>query len=178
MKRYVTVWNVAGLMLFVLGLLILTLSQPGRRSEVVNLPAEESLSLEPRNATLRLYFAKSDASGFLIEKRQVVLGPGESVYQRALAELVAGPQQGAAPIIPQGAPVPDVFVRGATAFVDLPSRYSNLGLGTTGEMLLIYGIAYTLTDQGAVDEVRFLYNGEPAVTLGHISLLEPIRRRR
>jgi len=178
MKRYLTLWNVLGFTLLVLGLLVYLFTATGRRSEVINLPTQETVPREPTPATLRLYFAKDDASGFLIEKRKVTLAPGESVYQRALQEIVAGPRQGAAPIAPEGVPVPTVFVRGATAYVDLPEAYGELGLGTTGETLLIYGMAYTLIDQGPVEEVRFLYKGEPAVTLGHLSLLEPIRRPR
>lgn len=178
MKRYLSFWNLLGLLLLLAGLAVYLYSSPGRQSEVINLPSSETLPQEPRPATLRLYFAKDDASGFLIEKREVTLQPGESIYQRALEELVAGPRQGAAPIAPEGVPVPTVFVRGTTAYVDLPQAYGSLGLGTAGETLLVYGMAYTLIDQGPVEEVRFLYKGEPAATLGHLSLLEPIRRPR
>jgi spore germination protein GerM len=178
MKRYANFWNVLGLLLLLLGLFVYLYSRPGRTSEVVNLPAAEVQPQTPRDVTLRLYFAKDDASGFLIEKRKVTLQPGESIYQRALAEVVAGPRQGAMPIVPKGAPVPTVFVRGNKAYVDLPRDYAALGLGTTGETLLVYGMAYTLIDQGPVEEVHFLVGGEPAVTLGHLSLLEPIRRPR
>ncbi len=178
MKRYLSLWNVLGVALLLMGLIVFFYSSPGRRSEVINLPTAETRPQEPRNVTMRLYFAKSDASGFLIEKREVTLDPGDTVYRRALEELVAGPRQGAAPIVPEGAPVPTVFVRGSTAYVDLPEAYGSLGLGTAGETLLVYGMAYTIIDQGPVEEVRFLYRGEPATTLGHLSLLEPIRRTR
>ncbi|HGY09041.1 MAG TPA: hypothetical protein ENK37_03155 [Oceanithermus profundus] len=178
MKRYLTIWNVLGALVLLAGLLVYLASSPARQSSVINLPADVEEAAEPRKARLRLYFAKPDATGFLIENREVTLEPGELVYQRALAEVVRGPAQGASPIVPEGAPVPTVYVRGKTAYVDLPEAYGRLGLGTTGETLLVYGLAYTVIDQGPVEEVRFLYRGEPATTLGHLSLLEPIRRSR
>jgi len=176
LKRYLTLWNVLGSLLLLIGLAVYLASSPARQSGVVNLPTEQVEPEVPREVELRLYFAKNDATGFLIEKRKVTLAPGESAYQRALDELVAGPTQGAAPIVPSGFPPPTVFVRGTTAYVDLPERYGRLGYGTTGETLLVYGMAYTVLDQGPVEEVRYLYRGQPAATLGHLSLLEPIRR--
>ena len=178
MKRYLTIWNVLGAIVLIAGLFVYLASSPSRQSAVVNLPANVDEPDEPRKAKLRLYFAKPDATGFLIENREVTLGPGELVYQRALKEVVRGPSQGAAPIVPRGTPVPTVYVRGNVAYVDLPEAYGRLGLGTTGETLLVYGLAYTVIDQGPVEEVRFLYRGQPATTLGHLSLLEPVRRSR
>ncbi|WP_457636517.1 GerMN domain-containing protein [Oceanithermus sp.] len=178
MRRYLTFWNLLGLLVFVLGVAaMLHVSRPPR-TDVVNLNVTESSSQEPVRAQLRLYFANADATGFVIEKRDVTLLPGESVYQRALAELVKGPRQVGEPLVPPDVPVPTVFVSGRSAYVDLPKEYGRLGYGTTGETLLIYGIANTLLDQGPLDEVWFLIGGEPARTLGHLSLVEPIRRNR
>jgi len=175
-KRYLTFWNAVGLFLLVTGLaLFLYLSRtPG--TQVINFHPGQTEESQPREVQLRLYFAKPDATGFVIEKRRVTLGSGEDVYQRAITELIAGPRQGGEPIVPPGEPVPTVFVSGRSAYVDLPKSYLHIGYGTTGETLLIYGIANTILDQGPVDEVWFLIGGEPAKTLGHLSLIEPIRR--
>ena len=178
MRRYLTFWNVLGALVLLLGLFAYFYSSPGRQSSVVNLPQDVELPLEPREVELRLYFAKPDASAFLVERRTVTLEPGETVYQRALEELVKGPERSGAPLVPEGTPAPTVFVRDRVAYVDLPGDYARLGYGTTGETLLVYGMAYTLLDLKPIEEVRYLLKGEPAVTLGHLSLVEPIRRRR
>ncbi len=178
MKRYLTFWNVVGVVVLLLGLLVFFYSSPNRHSAVVNLPQNVELPEEPQEVELRLYFAKPDASAFLVERRTVMLEPGESVYQRALDELVKGPGRTGAPLVPEGTPAPTVFVRDRVAYVDLPGAYAQLGYGTTGETLLVYGMAYTLLDLKPIEEVRYLLEGEPAVTLGHLSLVEPVRRRR
>lgn len=177
MKRYLTFWNVLGLLIFLFGAGVLLYVSRPPKTDVINLDIAESEPQEPRQVQLRLYFANPSATGFVIEKRDVTLQPGESIYQRALAELVKGPRQVGEPIVPADAPVPTVFVSGRSAYVDLPRRYGELGYGTTGETLLIYGIANTVLDQGPLDEVWFLIGGEPARTLGHLSLVEPIRRK-
>lgn len=178
MRRYLTIWNVLGLMVLLFGAAVYLYAGRPPRTDVVNLDVAENEPQEPREVLLRLYFAKPDASGFIIEKRQVTIEPSESIYQRAVAELVKGPQQGGEPIVPAGAPVPTVFVSGRSAYVDLPKEYARFGYGTTGETLLVYAIANTVLDQGPLDEVWFLVGGEPARTLGHLSLVEPIRRSR
>lgn len=178
MKRYLTVWNVLGLLILLVGAGFYLYAGRRPASDVVNLDTEKASIAEPRQVELRLYFAKPDASGFIIEKRKVELEPGQTVYQRALDELVKGPLKTGEPLLPAGAPAPTVFVSGRSAYVDLPKSYASLGYGTTGETLLIYGIANTVLDQGPLDEVRFLIGGEPAKTLGHLSLVEPIRRKR
>jgi len=178
MKRYLTFWNVLGLLILLLGAAFYLYAGRTPRTDVVNLDVAIEEPQEPREVQLRLYFAKPDASGFIIEKRKVTIAPKESVYQRALEELVKGPTQSGEPILPPDAPVPTVFVSDRSAYVDLPREYAQLGYGTTGETLLVYGIANTVLDQGPLDEVWFLIGGEPARTLGHLSLVEPIRRSR
>lgn len=176
MKRFWSPWNILGLLVLLIGVAVYIVGSPRLKSSVANFPNTVEEAALPQQVELRLYFAKNDASGFLIEKRKVTLEPGESVYQKALDELIAGPAQGGAAIVPEGFPSPTVFVHGKIAYVDLPDEYAHLGYGTTGETLLVYGMAYTLLDQGPVEEVRFLLKGQPATTLGHLSLLEPIRR--
>jgi len=178
MKRYLTFWNVLGLLILLLGAAFYFYAGRAPRTDVVNLDVAIEEPQEPREVQLRLYFAKPDASGFIIEKRKVTIAPKESVYQRALEELVKGPARSGEPLLPADAPAPTVFVSDHSAYVDLPREYAQLGYGTTGETLLIYGIANTVLDQGPLDEVWFLIGGEPARTLGHLSLVEPIRRSR
>jgi len=178
MKSYLTFWNLLGLFLLIFGLWLYFYASKSPQTEILNYKVIEEEPLKSEKTEIRLYFAKKNANGFIIEKRIVTLKPGESKYQRALVELIKGPTQSGEPILPKGSKTPTVFVSGRSAYVDLPREYAQLGYGTTGETLLIYGIANTVLDQGPLDEVWFLIGGEPARTLGHLSLVEPIRRSR
>jgi spore germination protein GerM len=134
---------------------------------------------EAETATLALYFANPKATGFVLERRQVRLAPGEDRLARALAELARGPEiAGAAPLLPEGAEAPSAFRAGKTVFLDLPAAYRSLGYGVRGESLLLYGLANTALANSDAEEVRFLLDGKPAIALIHLSLADPIRRKR
>ncbi|GEM_PF-160591 len=178
MRKYLSIANVIGAAILILGLVTYIAVRNPRSLSVVNSPGRQVQDVGPHEVKLRLYFAKPDGKAFLVEKRQVLLNEGESVYQRALDELVKGPKSSGEPIVPAGAKTPTVYVSGDTAYVDLPAEYLKLGYGTTGETILIYGIANTILDQGPLEEVWFTVAGKPAATLGHLSLEQPIRRRK
>jgi len=81
MKAYLTAINVAGLLVLLLGAAAFLLVGRQPHSDFVNLSTVKTESVEPRQVELRLYFAKPDASGFMVEKREVTIDPGQSVYQ-------------------------------------------------------------------------------------------------
>ena len=180
MKRYLSGWNLAGALVFLLGLGGLWYGSrlpPGR---VIHPPAPVvAPEAEPREADLALYFANADATGFVLERRKVRLGPGEDRLARALAELARGPEiAGARALLPKGAPPPRAFRAGGTVFLDLPGAYRALGYGVRGESLLLYGLANTALANSGAEQVRFLLDGRPAMALIHLSLADPIRRAR
>lgn len=175
-RRMLSLWNLLGVLVLVVGLWAFWASGNTTVSNAVNLPSEDQKA-KPGPKALRLYFADPSGEKFIVETRTVELGPDEEVHNRALAELLKGPQvQGANPVVSPGLPVPTVFLRDNLAYVDLPAAYGRLGLGTTGEVMLVYGLAYTLLDFSDVQGVRFLLDGKEIDSLGHLSLLEPIRR--
>ncbi len=178
MKRFVTLWNLLGLAVLALGLTVYLYTDRRQGGAVLNLPETLEEASTPRALQLRLYFGKPDGTGFVVERRQVQLEPGENPYERALAELVRGPAQGGTPLVPPGMPPPTVFVAGDTAYVDLPAAYGRLGYGSAGEVLLLFGMANTLLEFDEIGAVKFLLAGREVPTLGHVSLVDPIRKTR
>lgn len=175
-RRILSLWNLLGAVVLALGLWAFWASGNTTVGSVVNLPTEEQKA-KPGPKVLRLYFADAGGERFIIETRTVEIGADEEPHNRALAELLKGPRvQGANPVVSPGLPVPAVFLRDNLAYVDLPAPYGRLGLGTAGEAMLIYGMAYTLLDFPDVQGVRFLLDGKAVDSLGHLSLLEPIHR--
>ncbi|WP_299428045.1 GerMN domain-containing protein [uncultured Meiothermus sp.] len=175
MRRVLSITNLLGLVVLVLGGWGLWSIQNDTGSRSLNLPSDLE-NQGPR--TVRLHFAKDTEDGLVIEERTIQFVEGEYTLGRVLEELVRGPQiQGAAPLVPAGTPAPTVFLRESTALVDLPAAYARLGYGTAGEMALIYGIANTLLEFKEVQQVRFLLEGREVESLGHLSLLDPFKRQ-
>ncbi|GIW24266.1 GerMN domain-containing protein [Meiothermus sp.] len=174
MRRMLSFTNLLGLAVLLLGVWALWALRGDTGSRSLNLPSDLE-NQGPR--VLRLHFAKDTQDGLVVEERTVQIAEGEYVLGRVLEELVRGPQiPGAAPLVPAGTPAPTVFLRDNTALVDLPAAYGRLGYGTAGEMALIYGLANTLLEFKEVQQVKFLLEGQEALSLGHLSLLDPFRR--
>jgi spore germination protein GerM len=175
MRRFLTFTNLFGLLVLIGGAWVLLYSQSALRVPVVNLPSKADEQVGQR--LLRLHFANAKADGFAVESRTVQLSEGEDPLELALTELIKGPQaQGAYPIVPVGLSVPEVYLYGEMAVVNLPAAYGKLQQGSAAEVMLVYGMAYTLLEFPQVKSVRFLLDGKEVDSLGHLSLLEPITR--
>lgn len=147
-------------------------------------PAPRAPAAEPRQpakAEVTLYFANrayvqtGDETQPVLreEKRTVTLGRG-GLAEAAIRALQAGPRSAeASPVIGKNIRVIGVRVNEGVAEVNLARE--NLSGGSLEEMLLIRGVAATLTGLSGVDAVRFLVDGKPAETLmGHYSADQPI----
>ncbi len=175
MRRVLSLTNLLGMLVLILAGLGLWSLQGESGSRSLNLPSDLE-NQGPR--TVKLYFAKDTGDGLVVEERTLQIAEGEYTLGRVLEELVRGPQiQGAAALVPAGTPPPTVFLRDNTALVDLPAAYGRLGYGTAGEMALIYGIANTLLEFREVQQVQFLLEGKEVLSLGHLSLLDPFKRK-
>jgi spore germination protein GerM len=174
MRRFLTLTNLLGLLVLLLGGWALWAQQDDGGSRSLNLPSD----LEHQGPRIiRLHFAKDTGDGLVVEERTIQMTEGEYTLGRVMQELVRGPQiLGAAPLVPAGTPAPTVFLRDGTALVDLPAAYARLGYGTAGETALIYGIASTLLEFREVEQVKFLLEGREVESLGHLSLLDPFKR--
>ncbi|WP_018466192.1 GerMN domain-containing protein [Calidithermus timidus] len=177
MRRFLTFFNLLGLLVLVGGVWGLLYTQGALQVPVVSLPSKADEQLGQR--IVRLHFANAKADGFAVETRTIRIAGGDDPLELALAELLKGPQaQGAFPIAPVGLAVPEVYLYGDVAVVNLPAEYGQLRQGSAAEAMLIYGMAYTLLDFPQVGSVRFLLGGKEVESLGHLSLLEPITRPR
>lgn len=175
MMRFLSFTNLLGLAVLIGGIWLGTLVQTSPDTRQLNLPGD----IEPGGSkTLRLHFGKDSGSGMVVETRVVQTGDGEDLLNRAMAELVKGPQApGAVALVPVGSPPPTVFLRDGTAYVDLPPAYAKLNYGTVAEDNLIYGIAATLLEFKTVSAVQFLLGGKDVLSLGHLSLVDPFKRQ-
>ncbi|MER3553544.1 MAG: hypothetical protein C4331_04130 [Meiothermus sp.] len=175
MIRLLSFTNLVGLAVLIVGIWALSLSQSGQDTRQLNLPGD----IEPGGTkTLKLHFASDSGLGFKVEARPVQTEEGEDLLNRAMAELVKGPQApGAAALVPAGTPAPTVFLRDNTAYVDLPAAYGKLDYGTVAETQLIYGIATTLLEFKEVSAVKFMLDGKDVESLGHLSLVDPFKRQ-
>lgn len=180
MRHYLSFWNILGVLVLVLGLVVLVMTGGRPRTQVNGLSpiVSSSVKTAPIKVTVQLYFPKADGASFVLEQRQVTLSATQTPYQAALDQLAAGPRQSGVAVIPAGTPAPRVFVASGTAYVDLPQVYTHLNYGLSGDTLLIYSIANTLLATGGVNEVRFMIGGRPTVNLGPLSLVDPISKSR
>lgn len=175
MIRLISFTNLLGLAVLIAGIWGFQHVQNAQGTRQLNLPAELEAG---GNKTLRLHFASDSGNGFKVEARAVQTGDGEDLLNRAVVELVKGPQvTGAAALVPAGTPAPTVFLRENTAYVDLPAAYAGLDYGSLAETRLIYGITTTLLEFKEVSGVKFMLGGKDIESLGHLSLVDPFKRQ-
>ncbi len=172
-----TPFNVVALMAL-LGLIGLRLIQERPNALPID-PAILEFEQGPRRAELptRLYFAGQDTRSFAIETRGVPVA-GSSLPERVAAVTeawVSGPtSSGALGLVPAGLPMPTVFARAGTVYVDLPRAWSANQLGSAGEFLLVCGLANSLLELDGVKAVQYLMDGKLTETIGgHVETLEP-----
>lgn len=130
--------------------------------------------LSQREVTL--YFSSSEDSYLHSEKRQIF--DTESVTDQAkqvVVELIKGPKSNLRPTIPTGTKLRELFIdKYGTGYVDLTSEVvNNLRGGSETEMLLVYSIVNTLTENFAqMKRIRFLVEGREIETFnGHLDLI-------
>lgn len=173
MRRWFSLANLLGLLLFVLGLWAYVQGSQGFLDLLPEAPLAPTSTEGP--LVLKLYFGTQEG-GLEAETRQLA-NPATYPLQLAVEQWVAGPQkQGLLPLVPPQLPVPQVYLRGGTAYLNLPLAYSRLALGSTGESQLLGGVARTLLEFAEVEQVQFLLDGQPAASLGHLSLEKPFTR--
>lgn len=87
-----------------------------------------------------------------------------------------GSAPGVLPVVPRGTASPRVYVRGLHYIVDLPTSYTRLNYGSSGERMLLCTLTRTLLDKRGQD-VTFLVNGQVQDTLGHLDLTDAFTRQ-
>jgi hypothetical protein len=122
-----------------------------------------------------LYFSSSNDSFLHPEKRLIY--DTESVTDQAkqiIVELLKGPKTDLRRTIPEGTKLRELFLdKYGTVYVDLTSEVvNNIRGGSETEILLIYSIVNTLTDNFTQFKlIRFLVDGREVETFnGHLDL--------
>jgi len=130
--------------------------------------------LSQREVTL--YFTSNEDSYLHPEKRMIY--DTESVTDQAkqvVVELIKGPQSNLMATIPAGTKLRELFIdKYGTGYVDLTSEViNNIRGGSETEMLLVYSIVNTLTENFTqMKRIRFLVEGREIQTLnGHLDLI-------
>jgi spore germination protein GerM len=130
--------------------------------------------LSQREVTL--YFSSDEDSYLHPEKRPIY--DTESVTDQAkqvVVELIKGPKSKLRATIPEGTKLRELFIdKYGTGYVDLTSEVvNNMRGGSEAEMLLVYSIVNTLTENFTeMKRIRFLVDGREIETLnGHLDLI-------
>ncbi len=174
MRRFFSFTNFVGLTLLIFGIGATIFLHEGGDSRQLNLPNQIGVA---GGREFKLFFPADSGDGIKEEVRTVDISDGEDLLQRALVELVKGPQKsGLLPLVAVGSGVPSVFVRDGGALVDLPLTFKKLGLSSQQESDLFGSISSTILAFEGVDSVKYLLDGQEVESLGHISLVDPFVR--
>lgn len=120
-----------------------------------------------------VYFATTDEKNLV----PVTLGikPTNEAAKIAVEKLLAGPENDfSLPTIYEGTKLIDLYLQGATAYVDLTEEL----LSTTGDLAeqTVDAIVFTLTEFCTVEDVQILIKGQIQEKLGAVDISKPIKR--
>jgi hypothetical protein len=156
----------------VLGTLIL---RKYRMSRMKPLPPPQAQ--EAGVVMVTLFFASPDGEGLVREAREIdaCADPAECA-EEVVEELVNGPVGDMSSTLPPAAIIRSVRVDGETALVDFGKEFAaGLPGGSHGEMTAIYSVVDSLAfNFPRIKRVKFLQEGEPIASLGHLDLTEPL----
>jgi len=120
-----------------------------------------------------IYFAASDGKNLV--PVTLAIKPTEEAAKIAVEKLLAGPENDfSLPTIREGTKLKDLYLQGATAYVDLTEEV----LSTPEELAeqTIDAIVFTLTEFATVQDVQILINSQIKEKLGSVDISEPIVR--
>ncbi len=132
------------------------------------------------NLQLELYFVTPDGKSFAVEKRDagLELDDLETRASVAMKNFMEGPKSEGAIALLSKASAPTVFANNTTIYIDAPTSWQKIQIGTKGELLLYCGITNTMLGLTGVQQVQFLMAGKPVETIGgHIPTDKPFTSR-
>ncbi len=124
-----------------------------------------------------LYFADDNAQYLIPEYRKIK--KVKEIEKQAIIELIKGPvSDNLYPTIPSTTRVNALYVSDGIAYVDFSSELiKNHSGGSTGELLTVYSIIFTLTSFPDINKVQILVDGNSEETLvGHVDTTIPLER--
>ncbi len=125
---------------------------------------------------LTLYFANETRDGLAAETREVVHSMSTSTERLVVEQLLAGPQEGHNPVLPQETRILSVSVTDSICYVNLDGGFLT-GELEAAEYIPVYALVNSLTELPTVNKVQILINGSAdAVYRNSISLSSPLER--
>lgn len=124
--------------------------------------------------TWRVYFASEEDVILLPEIRL-----GNPTLNDRLQALVNGPRQsGLNPIFPEGTMVINYWLEGDILYVNLSQDVvDNHPGGSSAELITVYGLVNTMTEDPQVARVQILVEGQRLSTIaGHVDIQHPLAR--
>ncbi len=148
------------------------------------IPIDDSVQPRPvvgaAQVSLRLHFAQADTRGWGIETRNVTVTPDTSTGRAnaVLREWMSGPKLAGLIPLANNLPMPKVFVRRETVYVDAPIAWTKKQIGSAGELLLYCGIANSLLELEGFTKIQFLLEGQIADSIGgHMVTRHPLQKK-
>ena len=132
--------------------------------------------------TVTLFFPSVEDGMLHPEQRRIFNTESVSDQaKQAITALIGGSRTSLARIIPQTTRLRELYMDDSgTAYLDMSAELiSGMSGGTDNEMLLVYSIVNTLTENfPSIQRIRFLIDGREIQTLsGHLDLTIPFRNR-
>ena len=127
-------------------------------------------------ASVKLYFANSDATALKSESRRIETQNSLSIERTIIAELLKGPDSGdLIAVIPAETKLLNIETNNGVCFVNFSSDFvSKFSGGTTTGMLIVYSIVNSLCTLDDVDSVQILIEGKTGAEFGDFVFDEPI----
>ena len=129
-----------------------------------------------------VYFANSQGANLVPEYRAVESN-NRAIEHAVIEELLYGPLEGNMMVIPPQLKQLGITVSleasNSVAVVDLPSGFDGATLDNTRQLMLIYSIVNSLTDDTnlpTVNRVRFTVGGQTVDTFGSVYISKPLER--
>ncbi|MEL7566020.1 MAG: GerMN domain-containing protein [Dehalobacterium sp.] len=120
-----------------------------------------------------VYFAASDGKN--IVPVTLAIKPSNEAAKIAVEKLLAGPENDfSQPTICEGTKLKDLYLQGATAYVDLTEEV--LSTSEDSAEQTIEALVFTLTEFPTVQDVQILINGQIKEKLGLVDISKPIAR--
>lgn len=118
-----------------------------------------------------LYYPDASGNGLVKVERHIKVLSGDSLEDRLIQELSElPPGLDVVCPIPEGSVVKSISVNDGICYLDFNEAFkSNHYGGSTGELMTVYSIVNTLTEQADISRVQFLIDGEKSVDFkGHL----------
>lgn len=130
------------------------------------------------SVVLSLYFPNQTGEYLQLEKRTVTLKDKEPLAKLTLTELMKGSEDNQAQrCIPAETKLLSVETKDKTCFVNFSRDFIDRHTGgSTAETMTIYSIINSLTEDGSIEKVQFLIEGQKVETFGGMVFNEPFER--